>query len=454
MPTADQARRRPRVLVLSLDMLGPRMAGIAIRALETARALAPHADVTLAAARQADEPAQLDVPVVGYHRHDGRTLAPHLQGVDAVIGQPQWPGVMRALERSGARLIFDLSGPEVIETIESHRTAPVRRQRIANAFVTDRLVDALRIGHHFVASSDRQLDLWLGTMIGARLLRPEMYDSDPSFANRMALVPSGLPDEPPRATGSGGARTRFAGIDRQDEVVLWTSAVWPWLDAETPIRAMALLAERRPAARLVFMARQDRAVGQNAAERAQALAQELGVLDRNVFFNDGWVPYDERADWLLDAACAVSCHLPSLETRFSWRTRYLDCFWAGLPVVCTRGEVLADRIAREDLGAAVPEGDPEALAAALEQVLARGRADYAPRLANVADELRWSRATRPLVRFVCDTPLPDRLGAGVRRRPAHALRQFAYNAVRAPLNAAGKRDWPRLGAHTLPEPTS
>jgi glycosyltransferase involved in cell wall biosynthesis len=432
------------VLVLSLDMLGARMAGIAIRAAETARALAPHADVTIAAARHADEPARLEVPVVTYHRHDARTLAPHLRGIDAVIGQPQWPGVMRVLEQSGARLIFDLSGPEVIETIETNRTASARRQRLVNAVVTDRLVEALRIGHHFVASSDRQLDLWLGTMIGARLARPEAYDADPAFAQRMALVPSGLPDDPPRASGAGGARTRFAGIGPDDEVVLWTSAVWPWLDAETPIRAMALLAQRRPSARLVFMARQDRMTGQDAAAGAQALARELGLLDRNVFFNDGWVSYDERADWLLEAGCAVSCHLPSLETRFSWRTRYLDCFWAGLPVVCTRGEVLADRVERDDLGATVPERDPAALAGALERVLDRGRDAYAPHLAAVADELRWSRATEPLVRFVCDAPLAERLGAGRRRRPAHALRDTAYRAMRTPLNAIGKRDWPRL----------
>jgi glycosyltransferase involved in cell wall biosynthesis len=443
LQATDRSPRRPRVLVLSLDMLGARMAGIAIRAAETARALAPYADVTIAAARHADEPAPLDVPVVTYHRHDGRTLAPHLEGVDAVICQPQWPSVMRALERSGARLIFDLSGPEVIETIESHRGAPVRRQRLANAFVTDRLVEALRIGHHFVASSDRQLDLWLGTMIGARLLRPEAYDADPAFADRMALVPSGLPDEPPQPTGTRGARDRF-GLGDDDEIVLWTSAVWPWLDAETPIRAMALLAERRPSARLVFMARQDRAIGQDAAAQAERLATQLGLAGRHVFFNDGWVAYDERADWLLNADCAVSCHLPSLETRFSWRTRYLDCFWAGLPIVCTRGEVLADRVERDDLGATVPERDPDAVAVALEGVLERGRKAYGPRLAAVADELRWSRATAPLARFVCDTPLPDRLGAGARQRPGHAFRDLGYRAARAPLNAVGKRDWPCL----------
>jgi glycosyltransferase involved in cell wall biosynthesis len=259
----------------------------------------------------------------------------------------------------------------------------------------------------------------------------------------MALVPSGLPDEPPQPTGTRGARDRF-GLGDDDEIVLWTSAVWPWLDAETPIRAMALLAERRPSARLVFMARQDRAIGQDAAAQAERLATQLGLAGRHVFFNDGWVAYDERADWLLNADCAVSCHLPSLETRFSWRTRYLDCFWAGLPIVCTRGEVLADRVERDDLGATVPERDPDAVAVALEGVLERGRKAYGPRLAAVADELRWSRATAPLARFVCDTPLPDRLGAGARQRPGHAFRDLGYRAARAPLNAVGKRDWPRL----------
>ena len=39
------------VVVLCLDKVGPRMAGIAIRSVEIARRLAPHADVVLAAAR-------------------------------------------------------------------------------------------------------------------------------------------------------------------------------------------------------------------------------------------------------------------------------------------------------------------------------------------------------------------------------------------------------------------
>ena len=52
-----------KVVVLCLDAVGPRMAGIAIRSVEIARQLQPHADVVLAAARSSGA-VELDVPVV------------------------------------------------------------------------------------------------------------------------------------------------------------------------------------------------------------------------------------------------------------------------------------------------------------------------------------------------------------------------------------------------------
>ena len=164
------------------------------------------------------------------------------------------------------------------------------------------------------------------------------------------------------------------------------------------------------------------------------------MLGTHVLFNDGWVPYAERADWLLDADVALSCQPPHLETRFSFRTRYLDCFWAGLPLVVTAGDELADRIARDDLGAAVPPEDPGATADALEAVLSRGRADYADRLAAVADEFRWSRATRPLREIVTGAAAERRTRS--RRRPGHAVRDFTYCTARSVLNRVGLRDWP------------
>ena len=165
-------------------------------------------------------------------------------------------------------------------------------------------------------------------------------------------------------------------------------------------------------------------------------------------FNDGWVPYEERGAWLLQADCAVAAHRDHLETRFSHRTRLLDCLWAGLPIVCTRGDELAERIARDGLGEAVPPSDPGALAAALARVLERGRSSYAAALAAAAEELRWSRVAEPLAALVsADGPCAS-LGARAGRRrprsPAPRARRGRISAQTA-LNAVG----PRLAARPL-----
>jgi glycosyltransferase involved in cell wall biosynthesis len=222
-------------------------------------------------------------------------------------------------------------------------------------------------------------------------------------------------------------------VDDDAEIVLWNGGIWPWLDAPTAIRAVVSLAERRPRLRLVFMGA---TATSGPARRAADEAHAVAAGSPHVVFNDGWVPYDERASWLLDADCALSTHRDHLETRFAFRTRVLDCFWSGLPVVATGGDDLGDRIAREGLGAAVSAGDVAAVAAALEQVLDRGRDAYEPALAAARADYRWSQVVAPLVRWL-GAPAPPRprgrvtLGGGARDA-----------GFRAALSVLGR--WPRL----------
>ena len=140
----------------------------------------------------------------------------------------------------------------------------------------------------------------------------------------------------------------------------------------------------------------------------QELSQELGLTGEHVFFNAGWAPYGRRADFLLDADVAVSTHLDHIETRYSFRSRVLDYLWAGLPMVLTAGDVLADEVAEAGLGVTVPAQDDEALEEALAAVLA---SPPAPELfAEVALRHTWARAARPLLKF-CREPLraPDQV---------------------------------------------
>ena len=438
---------RRKVLFLSSAPVGGQMIGPAIRAYEMARALAPRADVTVAAVAGDGPAPELDVPLIQFRPADPRELRPHIDAADVIVGQPQWPVVAHWLKRSGARLIYDLYDPETLESIEffSERSAAIRW--LMTTLSVDRLLDALYSGHHFICATRRQRDLWTGAMLAERLIQPSTYDRDPALESVIELVPFGLSDEPPVHPGHGGLRERFPQIGADDEIVLWNGGIWSWLDPGTAVEAMARLAERRPRARLVFMGVGSQAPARRASEATRELAQKLGILDRHVFINEDWVPYQERAAWLLEASCAVSTHVEHLESSYAFRTRLLDCFWAGLPVVCTQADELAERVERDGLGATVPERDPAALADALERVLERGRDAYVDALRDAAADYTWTRVVEPIARWVEEPSLPPRLGDArplPMRHAMHALRTNGFVATRAALRAVGISDWPNF----------
>lgn len=135
---------------------------------------------------------------------------------------------------------------------------------------------------------------------------------------------------------------------------------------------------------------------------AVELAKELGVYDRFVFFNFGWVPYEQRADFLLEADVGVSAHFENIETRFAFRTRMLDYLWAGLPIVTTRGDVLGELVEERRLGRAVGDGDVDGWVAAIEELLDDKREHEAAsrNIAQVRPRYRWPTVVGALERLL------------------------------------------------------
>jgi hypothetical protein len=166
------------------------------------------------------------------------------------------------------------------------------------------------------------------------------------------------------------------------------------------------------------------------ATRARNLADELGITGTHVFFNEGWVAYEERQNYLLEADVGVSTHLDHLETAFSFRTRILDYIWAGLPVVATRGDTFGNLIEAEQLGLTVPPGDVAALEEALFRMLDDG--EFAAICRKNLGELRprymWSRVLEPLVAF-CHRP----------RKAPDLIAPPDLDDVVVPLGAGGPR---------------
>jgi glycosyltransferase involved in cell wall biosynthesis len=428
-PRVPERRDRPRVLFISADPVGEQMSGLGIRYWELARVLSAHAEVTVAHGGSEQGESE-GVRMLAYRPHAPAALRGPIAESDTIVAHPQWPLVDRWLKRSSAKVVIDLYCPETLETLEllGARRKLVRRQ--LTAITIDRLHAALRTGHHFMCASEAQRDLWLGAMLGLRLIGPELYESDPSLRATIDLVPFGVPDDPPKPLAGAGPRRSIPALGADSEIVLWNGGIWSWLDAETAIRAVAGLARRRPGVRLLFMgAAAHHPAAALSTRAARDLASELGVLGSVVHFHEQWVPYAERGTWLTQADCALSTHADHLEARFAFRTRLLDCFWAGLPVVCTQGDELADLIAARDMGAVAPAGDVEALSAAVELVLDRGRAAYGAPLAEAAAEYAWPRAAAPLVRWIGAETSPMRPGdsPGSLRAPlGQRLREAAY----------------------------
>ena len=184
--------------------------------------------------------------------------------------------------------------------------------------------------------------------------------------------------------------------------------IYNWFDPLTLIRAIDKLKDRHSDVRLFFMGLKHPNPGvpdMRIAWETQELSRALELTGRHVFFNEGWVPYDERADYLLDADLGVSTHFQHVETAYSFRTRILDYLWASLPIVATDGDTFATLIRAHGLGRVVPAQDVDALVVALEEMLYDEAAVAEVRVCvkEFANGYVWSRTLRPLVEF-CRLP--------------------------------------------------
>jgi glycosyltransferase involved in cell wall biosynthesis len=425
------------VLVVTEDRVGEVLGGAAIRAYEIARALTDVADVTLAA--PGTEPAGL-APArhVPYELEDPRPLRELFRDTDVVIMRPPNPFVGGWLRGSRARIVYDISDPLPLNILEAQASSSRERQLFWHTVALDHFLEALHTGHHFICSGRRQRDLYLGALLALRLIHPAAYAADRSFRSFLERVPFGIPSERPRRVHGAGPRATLSSLGEDAQIVLWNGGIWNWLDPVTAVEATVRAAERCPRVRLVFMFARGRDGPEGRAERdAREVARRLGALDRLVFFNEVAIPYRERAGWLLDADCIISTHLDHLEAGFSFRTRLLDCFWVGVPAVCTGGDEVSELIEASDGGVTAPFGDADAVADGLVEVLERGRESYRERLLAVGTEMTWPRVVEPLRRIVQLPGPPRALGDPWARRLSRPAQRGRAAAVRLMRRARG-----------------
>lgn len=399
-----------RVLVVTNDPIGARMAGPAIRSWNIAQVLSADNEVRLVTTAALDEqPA----PFAQYFVPPGRDRAfKRLERwAEVIVVQGHAMAMFRSLRRSTKFLVADVYDPMHVEQLEQARERPPREYERIVADRVELLNEQLVRADFLMAASERQRMFYLGQLAALGRINPLTYNDGADLERLLAVVPFGLPSDPPvhqRPVLKGVV----PGIGPRDKVVIWGGGLYSWFDPLTLIRAIGVLHARRPTVRLFFQGTKHPGVAEMpVVEQSRALASELGLLGTAVFFNENWVPYEERQNYLLEADAGVSTHGVHLETTLAFRTRILDYLWTDLPMVVTVGDTFGELVESEQLGVAVPPDDVGSLADALEKTLFdRAFAARAARnVLRVQEDFRWQTVLAPLVAYVrAPWQAPDR----------------------------------------------
>lgn len=403
-----------RVLVLVPGALGERLSGPEIRSTRLARCIAAEHEVTLMAVGSA--PGEWEgMAVVPFSR---RRLIREARRHDALVAATIPPFALALKRWLGIYAISDQYDPVELElgTLEGGGTARAR----ATARAARRL--QLRSADLVLCAGERQHEL----------LAAELDSFGDVARPPLRVVPFGLEGEPAPRAGSP-LREHFPQIGEDDRIVLWWGSLWRWLDAETAIRAFALIADSQPRLKLVFTAGRPPSGDSerhSVVDAARELAGQLGLLDRSVLFFEEWIPFERRGDCLQEADLGLTLHRDTEEAPLAARARYMDYLWAGLPCVLGRGDETADRFEAAGFATLVEPGSPRQAAAAIlelldERELARARS--AGR--GLADEFRWDRVTAPLLTALRELR-PEPASAGIaqsrqlRRTVSYYLRRL------------------------------
>ncbi len=292
-------------------------------------------------------------------------------------------------------------------------------------------------GDFFLCSSEEQRVFYLGFLAALGRVNPELAARDPDLRSLIDVVPFGVPEElpphqpylPPRL--SGERRLLFGGL-------------YDWYDPWTLLEALSRIGPAGAGWVLLLIHNPNPGTPQRLFADVEAWCRRRDWWGSRVRALD-WVPVERRYDLLRDVDLLVAPHRPSLETRLSLRTRFLDALAAGCPVVTTEGGAMSRLLREHGAGWVVPPGDAPALAGAIVEALeAPGLAldqappsavDQAPPLAawrqgaaGLLASFRWEQALAPLLRF-CREPRREL----TKERFVHTL------GTAAPADGAGFR---------------
>lgn len=382
------------LVIITPDHLGTMRIGLAMRHWEIAQALTQAGlRVTLASTR----PIPADLPRPGFHLEDLSRSSDRILEVAsrhaAVMVQGTVLTDFPALRDAGRPLVADMVTPMHIEGIETSQEHYVNSLKA--------IQHCLETADFFVCGNERQRLYWLGMLTAMGRVSKEDHRRDREFRQLIDVLHFGLPDEEPKKVRQV-LKGVHPGIGRDDFLLIWFGGIWNWLDPLPLVRAVHAAHQEDPRIKLFFsMYRKNHEQPHAMAVRTRQLCEELGALDRCVFFHELPVPFDQRADYLLESDLGVIVQAANFETQLSARTRALDYLWANLPILINQGDETAELVAQHGIGVVAESNRAEDLQRALLQYVRNDarRRQAVEAVRELRETFRWSSTVQPLLRF-------------------------------------------------------
>jgi GT2 family glycosyltransferase len=398
--------RMKKVLVISDDSVGTNMTERGIRAWELAKTLSKEFHVTLLAPDLGGEVPKGDFPISLYALNQDEGVREKERENDFIIVQGFVLDKFPFLKDTERILILDLFIPRIIENLFTHKLGEKSIDNRMQIHYRDLqvMLTELKWGDFFICADERQRDLLIDMLTSIQRVNPLKIESDSKLNNLIGIVPLGIPEDLPTRS-KRLLKGVIDGIDEEDFVLIWGGGISNQCNMETLIQAMREVSKGEQKIKLFFLgsghpnpSRPDKELYHQTLN----LTKDLGLLDKTIFFQRDWVPYEDRAHYLLEADCGVSTQRTHIENRFSFGTRIRDYIWCGLPVILTESDFLSERIRENGGGIIVPERNPGVLAGAILKMYRdrpfRKRCSEA--MKKMGEAYRWSEVAKPLIEFL------------------------------------------------------
>ena len=309
----------------------------------------------------------------------------------------------------------------------------------------------------FLCASERQRHLVVGMLAALGRVEPLTFAGDPGLDDLVRVVPFGVPSEPPTPVSPSPLRDAHPAMQPDDFLLLWAGGIYEWLDPVVLVEALSASTIRRSRRSSWAAATRHRpsrtcrsppewllgprSWGSRAAEWCSPTSGSPTTSGRGTCATPTW-----------------ACPSTRTTSRPSTPSGVLDYLWAGLPILCSDGDAMADLVRTHDLGEVVPPGDVDAVAGAISRLRDEAhREGCGERSARVAADFRWDRVCQPIARFCRDPPFRSR-GRSARPRRVPGRQRRPGGAASRPAGADEPTDdleepwWQQRPSLELSEP--